>query len=148
VPREIRFDDVEIAVEIVVRGGDAHASLRLAVGAERTARFHGYVGELAVLSVLIKSAGGGIVGDVDVRPAVIVEISREYTETISAVGLEDAGRFGNVCERTVTVVVIEDVFSADETGRTAGNRYAFVEARARFGNGCGGQVHVDVVGDE
>ncbi len=39
VAREIRFDEIEIAVEIVIGGGDAHAGLRLAVGAECAARF-------------------------------------------------------------------------------------------------------------
>src|SRR5205807_2656945 len=32
---EIRFDQIEIAVEIVIGGGNAHAGLWLAVGAER-----------------------------------------------------------------------------------------------------------------
>src|SRR5205807_7640996 len=62
---EIRFDQIEIAVEIVIGGGDAHAGLRLAVGAERAAVFDGDVGERAVLLVLIERAGGGMVGDVN-----------------------------------------------------------------------------------
>src|SRR5439155_1375109 len=71
---EIRFDQVEIAVEIVIGDRDAHAGLRLAVGAESATSFDGDVGEGAVLLVLIKGAGGGIVGDVNVRPAVVVKI--------------------------------------------------------------------------
>src|SRR6266851_5470037 len=109
---EIRFDEIEIAVEIVIGGGDAHAGLRLAVGAESAARFDGDVGESAVFFVLIERAGRGIVGDVNVRPAVVVEIGGEHAEAEGAVGLQDAGFFADVGEGAVAVVVVENVFSA------------------------------------
>src|SRR5439155_8595542 len=148
VSREIGFDQIEIAVEIVIRGGDAHAGLWLAVGAESAAGLDGDVGEGAVLFVLIKRASGGIVGHVNVGPAVIIEIGGEHAEAKSAIGFQDAGFFADVGERAVTVIVIENVFSAVETRRAASNHNAFVEARAGFGNGRGLQVEIDVVGDE
>ena len=71
---EIGLDDVEIAVEIVIGGRDAHAGLRLAVGAEHAACFQPDLDELAVLLVLVQQRLSGIVGDVDVGPAVVVEV--------------------------------------------------------------------------
>src|SRR6266849_10913793 len=92
---KICFDEIEIAVEIVIGGGDAHARLRLAIGAESAPRFHGDVGESAVLLILIEGAGGGIVGDVNVRPAIVVKIGSEHAEAEGAVGLQDAGFFAD-----------------------------------------------------
>src|SRR2546426_177339 len=71
---EICFDEIKIAIEIVIGGGDAHAGLGLAVGAEGAARFKGDVDKRSVLFVLIQRAGGGVVGNVNVRPAIVVEI--------------------------------------------------------------------------
>src|SRR5260370_31705532 len=109
---KIGFDEIEVGVEIVVGGGDAHAGLRFAVGAESAARIHGNVNEGAVFLILIERAGGGIVGDVNVRPAVVVEIGGEHAEAVGAVGFEDAGFFADVGEGAVAVVVIQNIFSA------------------------------------
>ena len=65
----------------IVGGGDAHAGLRLSVGAEDAAGFHADVHELAVVVVLIERAGGGVVGDVDVGPAIVVEVGGEHAES-------------------------------------------------------------------
>ena len=73
---EIRFHDIEIAVEIVIGGGNAHARLRLAVRRSERNRLRCAISdELAVVLVLVQRAGGGIVGDVDVGPAIVVEIA-------------------------------------------------------------------------
>ena len=86
---EICFYDVQIPVEIVIAGGNAHSSLWFAVGAEGAAGFHGNVGEFSVFQILIKGAGGGIVGYVNIWPAIVVKIGSENTETVSAVGGKD-----------------------------------------------------------
>src|SRR5262249_42286441 len=109
---------------------------------------HGDVNEFSVVLVLIKGAGGGVVGDVDVGPAVVVEISGQDPKTVGAVGVEDGGFFGDVAEGAVAIVVIEDVFSTFEARGATGDHDPLIEARAGFGNRCGGQVQVDVVGDE
>src|SRR5437660_1165721 len=114
---EIGFDDVEIAVEIVIGGGDAHAGLGLTVGAEGAASFHGNVDKFSIVLVLVKGAGGGVIGDVNVGPAVVVEIGGEDAEAVGAVGVEDASFFGDVGETAVAIVVIEDVLAAVEAGR-------------------------------
>jgi len=98
--------------------------------------------------VLIERAGGGVVGNVNVGPAVVVEVGGEDTEAVGAVGAEDSSEFGNVGEGAVAVVAKENIFSADEAGRAASDHYAFIQAGAGLGDGCGGEIHVDVIGDE
>ena len=87
---KIGLDEIEIAVEIVIGGGDSHPGLRLAVGAESAARFQCNVREGAVFFILIKSARGGIVGNINVGPAIVVEIGGKHAKAVSAVGFEDA----------------------------------------------------------
>ena len=53
VASKIGFDEVEIAIEIIIGCGDAHAGLRLAVGAERAAGFQCNVNERPVFLVLV-----------------------------------------------------------------------------------------------
>src|SRR5207245_4000561 len=118
------FDEIEISVEIVIGGGDAHASLRLAIGTEGAASFDGDVREGAVFFVLIESAGGGIVSDVNVGPAVVVKIGGEHSETVGAGRFEDAGFFADVGESAVAVVVVENVFATVESRGAAGDHYA------------------------
>jgi len=44
--------------------------------------------------------------------------------------------------------VIQNILAAVESRGAAGDHYAFVKARAGFGNGRGFQVEIDVIGDE
>ena len=72
--------------------------------------FHGDIVKFSVVLVLVERAGGGIVRDVNVRPAVVVEIGGEHAEAVSAVGFEQSGCFAYIRERSVAVVVIENFF--------------------------------------
>src|SRR5439155_16808310 len=102
----------------------------------------------SIVLVLIERTGGGVVGDVDVRPAVVVEVGGENAEAVGAVGAEDSGGFGGVGEGAVGVVVEENIFSADEARRAAGDHYTFIWAGAGLGDGSSGEIHVNVIGDE
>ena len=145
---EVGLDDVEEAVAVEVSDGHAHAGLGLAVGRVGDAGFDGDVFEGAVLLVLVEGGGGGVVGDVDVGPAVVVEVGDADTEAIGADGVEDAGFFADVGKGAISVVVVEDVFAALEAGRSAGDLDAFVGTAGGGGIGRGLDVEVDVVGDE
>jgi len=126
VASEIGLDEIEVAVKIVIGRGDAHAGLGLAISAQRAASFERNVGENAVPLILIERACRGIVGDIDVRPAIVVEIGSEHAEAVGPAGFEDAGFFADVGEGAVAVVVVENVFSAVQAGRAAGDHDAFV----------------------
>ena len=56
--------------------------------AEYAAGVDGDVLEGAVLLVLVEGAGRGVVGDVDVGPAVVVEVGDQDAETVGADGLQ------------------------------------------------------------
>src|SRR6202030_3725546 len=91
---------------------------------------------------------GGVVGDVDVRPAVVVEIGCEHAQAVRTARTENAGGLGNVGEGAVPVVMVEDILASLQTGRPAGDHHALVEAWTRLRNWSRGQIHVDVIGDE
>ena len=148
VARKICFYDVEFSIEIVISRGNAHARLGFAVRAQRAPRFHGHVGESAVLLVLIKRAGRRIVRDVNIRPAVVVEIGSEHAKSERSVGLENSGALGNIRKCAVAVVVEQNIFSAEKSRRSASDENSFVFARAGFGDGRGRQIEIDVVCDE
>ena len=145
---EVRLDDVEGAVAIVVADADAHAGLRLAVLAVGAAGADADVRERAVVVVAIERARVRIVRHVDVGPAIVVEVERADAEAVGAAGLEDAGALRDVLEGAVALVAVEHVGAAGQPGRTARDRDALVAAEARIGRGRLGEIEVDVVGDE
>src|SRR5437667_135962 len=51
---EISFNDIEIAVHIVISRGDSHARLRLAIGTEGASGFQRDVHKFAIFLVLIE----------------------------------------------------------------------------------------------
>ena len=100
--------------------------MRLAVGAERAPGFDADIGKRSVLVVAIECGRRRIVGDVDVRPTVVVEVGYQHAEPISSIGLPDARFLRNVGERPVAVVVIERIYAARQPGRSTGDGQAFV----------------------
>ena len=123
---KIRFHDIEIPVQIVVRRGNAHTRLRFAISAERAASFSGDVFEPSVFLILIERTGRRIVGHVNVRPAIVIKIAGEHAETVGAIGLQDPRFLGDIRECSVAVVVVEDIFAAVQTGRAACDHHTFI----------------------
>ena len=70
---------------------------------------------------LIERRRGGIVGDVDIGPAVIIEIGDQHAEPVGARRLQNARLRGDVGERAVAVVVEENVLAALQPRRAAGH---------------------------
>src|SRR5262249_38801171 len=87
--------------------------------------------------------------DVNVRPAVVVEVVGNGGDGEAAAGVQNAGFFGNVRERTGAVVAVEDVGVAGEAARGApdGDAFPFGEGGA-VGVGSFGEIELDVVADE
>ena len=145
---EVGFDDIEHAVPVEVAYRDPHTGLGSAVGGVGYAGFDGDVFEGAVFLVLVEGGGGGVVGNVDVGPAVTIEVGHSDGEGVGADGVEDAGFRTDVGEGTVAVVAVEDVFAALQARRAAGDLDAFVGAAGGLGERGRLDVEVDVVGDE
>src|SRR5262249_38568228 len=89
VVREVGLENVEQPISVVIARGHAHSCLYSAIEAVGAAGFDPDVGECPVFVVAIEGSWGQIVGDVDVRPSVIIEIGHERAETVPAF------RFGN-----------------------------------------------------
>src|ERR1700733_14918678 len=87
---EIRFHNIEIAVHVVVGRRYTHSRLRLAVRTERASRFDRNIFELAVLLVLVQGARGEIIGDVDIGPTVVIEVSRQNAKAICTVRAQNS----------------------------------------------------------
>ena len=145
---KVGLDDVKATVAVIVGDTDAHAGLRFAVGRVSGSGFDSDVGEGAVVVVLVEGGGSGVVGDVDVRPGVVVEVADDDAEAVGAGGFQDAGFGGDVSKRSVAIVPEQDVFSAQEAGRATGDEETFVLAGAGLGKGGSFRIEVDVVGDE
>src|ERR1700721_2492878 len=78
---EMRFQNPERAVQLVVAHADAHPGLLGAIFAQRAAALQSFFGEGSVVAIPEKQTGRGIAGDVDVGPAVVIKIRRYRGES-------------------------------------------------------------------
>src|ERR1035438_351969 len=83
----------------------------------------------SVLFVVIERAGGGIVSYVDIRPAVIIKISRKHSQAIGAARAKNSRRLGNIRKSAVAIVVVKDVSSPLQTRRPARHQHTLVKTR-------------------
>ena len=147
VVREVGDDEIGKAVAVVVAGIDAHAGLRPAVAAQRRARDQSLLDERPVFPVSEQQVRHRVVGHVDVRPAIVIEIGEDHAEAVVA-RIDDAGRGGDVAERAVAVVAVEHVGVPGEPLRAAedvGRHEPAVGRRAARGDRRVVELHV--VGD-
>ena len=87
---EVGFENVEPAVAVVVADANAHAGLLVAVVAVGASGDDGDIGERAVVIVVEQHAGLRVDGDVNVGPAVVIEIVGDGGDGIARAGLQDA----------------------------------------------------------
>ena len=145
---EVSFDEIEIAVQIVIRGRDTHTRLRLSIRTESASRFNRNILKLSILLVLVESARGRIVRHINVRPAVVVQVRRQNSQAISAIRAENPRRLGNVGESPITIVVVKNVLTVFHARRPARDHHTLIKTRPRFRHRRSRQVESDVVGDE
>ena len=144
---EVGADDVEPAVAVVVGDADAHAGEGDAVLVERAAGGDADLAEGAVVVVAVEQARRGVAGDVDVGPAVVVEIAADgahavrsdrppvllmKTTTPRAARIRDARLLGDILERAVAAIAVEEVGAAGKPVRSAGHRNVVVAAVGGF----------------
>ena len=122
---EVGLENVEPAVAIVIADRHAHAGLLVAVFAVGASGDDGDIGESSVVIVVEQDAGFRVHRDINIRPAVVVEIVGDRGNGVTRAGLQDACLLGHVGERSVAVVVIENVGVAGKAARTAHHRDAF-----------------------
>ena len=104
---EMRLEQIEVAVEIVIAHADAHSGLFLAVFAERHAAHHTLFAKSSVVVVHEKQAGSGIAGHVDIGPAIFVEIRGNHRHSVASSQRRNPGLHAHVRESAVAIVAIE-----------------------------------------
>ena len=87
-------DQVEASISIEVARIDPHASLLGSIESDRGHRLHGDVLEGSVFLVLEEKVVADIVGQVDVRPAIVVEVADGDAHSPFGAGLRVAGYAG------------------------------------------------------
>ena len=105
---EVGDEQLRPAVAIEVLGVHPHPGRCPAADIPAGARVLRGVAEVAVTSVEEEEVRVLIVGDVDVNPAIAVQVGRHDAEAM-AVGPADAGRDGDIGECPIPIVAIEDV---------------------------------------
>src|SRR6202007_2379040 len=104
---EIKMGDVNVLEAIAghIGGVDAHARFVAAVFAGSDAGHEGDVLKRAVVFVQEEKIGPGVVGDSDVRPAVVVKVGEDHTHAFGF-GLAHARGVADVGEGAVVIVVV------------------------------------------
>src|SRR5207344_276747 len=124
----------EMSVAVVVPCVDTHPGLRPAIAAQCDAGFQAFLSKGAIPIVMKQQVGGGVVPDVDVGPAVVVQISKQHAKSVVSRVL-DAGRLSDVCKGAVTVIVVEHVgFAGEVHGTTKHGQRHVPAALASFRN--------------
>src|ERR1700731_1480467 len=111
-------------VREVIRG-EAHTRLHGAFFVESYTGSFPNFREGAVVVVVVKKVCRSIACDINIRPAVVVEIRRQRRETITPRSFFDSGVFRNIRERAVAVIVVQRIYTHFESSRSAHNVYPF-----------------------
>ena len=127
---EIGLENVQASVAVVVGGGGAHAGLLAAVLVHGESAGQTHLFKCPVVLVVKVQTGRGVAGDIDIGPAVVIEIAGQDREPVILRRSLDPGLFGDVDEMPVPIVVIKGHRLAFEAARTAGDRHAFPVAAA------------------
>src|SRR5204863_6724860 len=104
---EMRFEDIEMSVVVVIANSQTHAALLTPVLVQRYPGLETALRERAVVIVAEEQAGRGVAGHVDVGPAVAVEIGCGDRQGIVGFDAENAGSLADIRECPIAIVVVE-----------------------------------------
>src|SRR5262249_2142108 len=119
----------------VITDGYSHTPLLRAVSADCRPGLQPDLGEPVFIVVTIKKIGRRIVGYICIESPPRSKIRPDNLHTIIPVRIRDASLFGNIRERSVTIVMKEAVTCAFESARAALHIDAAIFA-GRFGTEC------------
>src|SRR5580704_3755803 len=102
---EIGFYDSLMPTVVVVGGGQSHASLHGPIFAVCHTRLLADIGKCAVMVIVVENVWCGIARDVDIGPAITIEVSRHRSQPVTSGSAEDARLLRDVGERAVAIVV-------------------------------------------
>src|SRR3989454_7145020 len=101
---QVGFQDVLIPVIVKIARSHTHAGLRHALGVVGSSRQQAPLLERTISLVDPEVSGGAVIGDVNVRPTIAVEVGADDSEAGPDGGSDSSG-FGDIFERTVAAVV-------------------------------------------
>src|SRR5690242_2031074 len=131
---KVSFHQVRPAVIVVIGAVHPHAGLGQAISAESHSSLHSYFRKPSFAVVVVKAAGAGIVGNIEVEAAVLVVVQPNDAQAIIGLGI-NAQLFAYVGEGAVAVIVVQPITRAIQASRPAGNGYATVLAERTTAEG-------------
>ena len=105
--REVRLEKVQMSVEVIVANRNPHPRLFFSVVAEGYASQHSLFAERSIMVVHEEQTRSGIASNINVWPAVFVQIRRHHSHAITLCSPRDACQLADVAKRSVTVVSVE-----------------------------------------
>src|SRR5262245_43116145 len=79
---EVRYEDVRKAIAVVIRDFRSHSGLRPSVAVESNTRAICNIEECAIALVMVEEVAYTIIGDINVRPSVVIDVSDSETKTL------------------------------------------------------------------
>src|ERR1039457_1009977 len=103
---EVRLEDIQVAVQVIIADSHAHAGLLHAILVQGHAALQADIGESAIAFVAHQETGCGVTSHVDVRPAVVIEIRGHGSHGVTF-KLEYPALRAHIGKGAVAVVVVE-----------------------------------------
>src|ERR1700688_4386768 len=93
----------------VIGDRQSHACLHSPILVESHSCLFAYVGERSITVVVVQDVGAGIASDIDIGPAITVEVGRDRGQAVTSGSAQNAGFLRNVRECAIAVIVIKNV---------------------------------------
>src|ERR1017187_5804673 len=130
---------------IVVSHIRAHVSLLFAVVAESCTAWNGDIRECSVPVIVEQYVRSRVAGYEDVWPAISVEVTCNYRETIVTRWLIEVRNLGHVLKGSISHIPVENILSTIQSSRAADNWQTFELAncvRAWKRSSPGVEIHI------
>ena len=79
----------------------------------------------SIMIVHKEQTGRGVAGDVDVSPAIFVQVSRDHRHAVAFGGAGNTGLFTYIGEGSVAIVMVEGMSAGGQAARSAFHRNTF-----------------------
>ena len=143
---EVRLEQVQIAVEIVIANSDSHARLLESVLAQGDAPFQALLLKRPVTEIAKQQARSSVAGQIEIHPSVAVKIRGNRGHAIPGIGSVDPSARGDILERTVAAIAVQTVTALRKPARAAIHRHALPRAvRPRSLSWCRFGIEVEII---
>src|SRR6185369_7280043 len=137
------------AIEVVITDSDPHASLFHAICTKRNTAQHTFFAESTVVIVNQEQARCGIACHINIRPAIVVKVSRNDGHAIAFVQLSNASSLADIGKGPIPVIAIQGMPPCGKSAWSTLDRNSLPIAVAvcdRLGNTL--NIKFQIIGDE